>query len=94
MFVYEIFIMACKIAGVIVMLPVVLGFFFALVCWGCYLLGCLMIIPFWIADKLTPSKREKRIFSRWKPEEPPPVYSNINFRKEMEQCRNSPKEDG
>lgn len=80
----EILITACKIAGVIIMLPVAFGFFFALVCWGCYLLGYLMIIPFWIADKLTPSKREKRISSRWKPEEPPPVHSNINLSKEVE----------
>jgi len=84
---YEIFIMACKIAGVIIMLPVILGLFLSLVCWGSYLLGYLMIISFWIADKLTPSKREEciyreRTYSRRKPEQPPPVYSNVNISKE------------
>ena len=84
---YEILIVACKIAGVIVMLPVALGFFFALLCWVCHLLGYLMIITFWIANKLTPSKREEciyreRTYSRRKPEQPPPVYSNINLSKE------------
>ena len=94
MSVYEIFIMACKIAGVIIMLPVILGLFLSLACWVCYLLCYLMSISVWIVDKLAPRMRSERISSRRKPEEPPPVYSNRNLSKEMEECRNSPKEDG
>ncbi len=86
---YEIFIEACKVAGVIIMLPVVTGLFLALVCWGSYLLCYFVSVSIWIADKLTPSRREEciyreRTYSRRKPEQPPPVYSNINLSKEME----------
>ena len=94
MSVYEIFITVCKIAGTIAMLPVILGCILVLMCWGCCLMSWLVVIPFWILDKLTPGVRSERISSRRKPEEPPPVYSNKNLSKEMEECRISPKEDG
>ena len=99
MSVYEIFITGCKIAGFIVMLPVVMGLFLALACWVCHLLCYFVSISIWIADKLIPSKREEciyreRTYSCREPEQPPPVYSNKNLSKEMEECRISPKEDG
>ena len=79
---YEIFIMVCKIAGVIVMLPIILGLFLSLACWVCYLLCHLMSISIWIVGKLAPRTRSESISSRRKPEEPPPVYSNVNISKE------------
>ena len=69
---YEIFIMACKIAGVIVMLPAVLGCVLCLLCWVCCLLVYIIVLPFWIIDKFSPSVSTKYITSRRKPERPPP----------------------
>lgn len=92
---YEIFIVACKIAGVIVMLPAVLGGVLYLLCWVFCLLAYIIVLPFWILDRLTPSVSTKRIPSSPKAEQPPPPpIATENFNKEMEQCRISPKEDG
>lgn len=85
MSVYDIFIMACKIAGVIVMLPAVLGCVLCLLCWACCLLVYILVLPFWILDKLTPSVSIKYISSRSKPEQPPPPPKvTKNLSKEME----------
>lgn len=76
---YEIFIMACKIAGVIIMLPAVLGCVLCLLCWVCCLLVYIIVLPFWIIDKFSPSVSTKYISSRRKPEQPPPPPKVTEF---------------